>query len=197
MHKVLFYGDSNTFGYDPRGFMGMRYPKEVRWTEKVRDSFKKEYNIIEEGQNGRLLPSLPREEAFLESLTDDLSEGDLLFIMLGTNDILLTDHPDSDEAVRKMKELLDWIKATNLGFETIIIGPVPISASSEDMRIYFEESIQMNAGFKKACKERGIAYYDAENWGISLAYDGVHFSEEGCLQFAQHIIDIISDKTIK
>ena len=49
MKKIVFYGDSNTYGYDPRGFMGMRYPNEVRWTEKVRDRFKEEYNIIEEG----------------------------------------------------------------------------------------------------------------------------------------------------
>ena len=26
--KVLFYGDSNTYGYDPAGFMGGRYPEE-------------------------------------------------------------------------------------------------------------------------------------------------------------------------
>ena len=30
MEKIIFYGDSNTYGYDPRGFFGMRYPKEVR-----------------------------------------------------------------------------------------------------------------------------------------------------------------------
>ena len=40
MEKIIFYGDSNTYGYDPRGFFGMRYPKEVRWTGIVRDRFK-------------------------------------------------------------------------------------------------------------------------------------------------------------
>ena len=197
MRRIVFYGDSNTYGYDPRGFMGMRYPREIRWTEKVRNHFKGKYEIIEDGQNGRLLPSPPREEAFLKNLTEELSTGDLLFIMLGTNDILLTDHPDADEAVRKMNELLDWIKTDEAGFEVIIIGPVPISARSEDMRVYYEESVRMNAGFRRACEERGISCYDAADWDIALAYDGVHFSEDGCLQFAQHMIDIISDKTDK
>ena len=97
-----------------------------------------------------------------------------------------------------MNDLLDWIKTGNPGFETIIIGPVPLSASSEEMRIYYGESIRMNTGFKKACEERGVAYYDAADWDISQAYDGVHFSEAGCLQFAQHMIEIISDcKTVK
>ena len=106
--------------------------------------------------------------------------------------ILLTDHPDADTAVRKMNQLLDWIKTVNPEIDTVIIGPVPIAATCEDMRLYYEESIRMNSGFQAACKERGIPYYDAADWDISLAYDGVHFSEEGCRQFAEHMIDIIS-----
>ncbi len=62
MRKIVFYGDSNTYGYDPRGFLGMRYAENVRWTTKVREHFKDEYEKIEEGQNGRCLPTLPREE---------------------------------------------------------------------------------------------------------------------------------------
>lgn len=31
-HRVLCYGDSNTYGYDPRSYLGERYPKSVRWT---------------------------------------------------------------------------------------------------------------------------------------------------------------------
>ena len=31
--KVLCYGDSNTYGYDPRGFFGDRYPAECRWVD--------------------------------------------------------------------------------------------------------------------------------------------------------------------
>lgn len=31
--RILCYGDSNTYGYDPRGFFGDRYPKESRWVD--------------------------------------------------------------------------------------------------------------------------------------------------------------------
>ena len=31
--KVLCYRDSNTYGYDPRGFFGDRYPAECRWVD--------------------------------------------------------------------------------------------------------------------------------------------------------------------
>lgn len=194
MKKIIFYGDSNTYGYDPRGFFGMRYPKEVRWTEIVRDRFKGKIEITEEGQNGRSLPEIQREEGFLRSIMGALSDKDILFVMLGTNDILLTDHPDADRAVQKMAKLLDWIKAEDPVFETIVIGPVPISGASFDMKVYHDESIRMSLGFKSVCEERGVAYYDAADWDIRLTYDGVHFSEEGCRDFAEQIIRIIRER---
>ena len=30
--QIVCIGDSNTWGYDPRGFGGGRYPAAVRWT---------------------------------------------------------------------------------------------------------------------------------------------------------------------
>ena len=84
MEKIIFYGDSNTYGYDPRGFFGMRYPKEERWTEIVRDRFKGKIEITEEGQNGRSLPELQREEGFLRSIMGALSDKDILFVSLPT-----------------------------------------------------------------------------------------------------------------
>jgi lysophospholipase L1-like esterase len=35
--------------------------------------------------------------------------------------------------------------------------------------------------------ELGIAFLDAGQWEIALAFDGVHFSEEGHRMFAQNI----------
>ena len=29
--KILCFGDSNTYGYDPRSFLDDRYPADVRW----------------------------------------------------------------------------------------------------------------------------------------------------------------------
>ena len=32
---LLCYGDSNTYGFDPRSYFGGRYPAEVRWTHRL------------------------------------------------------------------------------------------------------------------------------------------------------------------
>ena len=29
--RLLCYGDSNTYGYDPRSYLGGRYPDSIRW----------------------------------------------------------------------------------------------------------------------------------------------------------------------
>ena len=191
MKKILLYGDSNTYGYDPRGFLGMRYPEHVRWTSRVRNYFEGKCKIIEEGQNGRCLPKLPGEEVYLTRIIEPLSEDDVLLIMLGTNDVLLTNHPDADMPIRKMEVLINWIINRNQHPHIVVIGPVPISNISGDMQIYHDESKRMNAGFEIICRNEGIQYFDAAGWNIELAYDGVHFSEKGCFQFAEHIIDVV------
>lgn len=31
--KVVCFGDSNTYGYDPRSWLGGRYPADSRWVD--------------------------------------------------------------------------------------------------------------------------------------------------------------------
>ena len=58
--KLLCFGDSNTYGYDPRSFLDDRYPAEVRWTDALaRDTG---WTVLNMGQNGREIPCQPAEE---------------------------------------------------------------------------------------------------------------------------------------
>lgn len=57
-HALLCYGDSNTYGYDPRSYLGGRYPESVRWTGLLNALGIK---VITEGENGRSIPRLDRE----------------------------------------------------------------------------------------------------------------------------------------
>ena len=193
MKKIIFYGDSNTYGYNPIGFsMGMRYPEDLRWTTKVQKNFKGEYDVIEEGQNGRFIPALPNESKFVENLTKNLVHGDMLFIMLGTNDILFANCPNANIAIQRMKSLIDWFVNKVIEFTVIVVGPVPISSDFQGVRECHTESIKMNSGFRTICMKSGVKYFDAGEWNISLACDGVHFSQGGHQGFANHVIDIIN-----
>ena len=83
--RMLCYGDSNTYGYDPRGFFGDRYPKESRWVDILMQ--RTGWEIRNEGQNGREIPSRPFQYQRAGELLAQ-SPPDVFAIMLGTNDLL-------------------------------------------------------------------------------------------------------------
>ena len=190
MKKILLFGDSNTYGYDPRGMQGNRYPYELVWTNLLKKELKGQYDIIEEGQNGRTLPSIPRDEEYLKNLTGMLGEDDTFVIMIGTNDILLTANPRPEAAVDKMNDLLLWAKSELSKVKIIVIAPVNIENQSGDMKEYYEASVKMNEGFEKVCEELGITFWDASKWNVPMAYDGVHIAEEGQKVFVEHFFEL-------
>ncbi len=51
--QILCFGDSNTYGYDPRGFFGDRYGAEDRWVDLL--AKQTGHEIINAGANGRSL----------------------------------------------------------------------------------------------------------------------------------------------
>ena len=70
--NIVCFGDSNTWGYDPRSFLGDRYPKQFRWPELVAE--KTGCSVINMGLNGREI----RADRFVPP-----ENTDLLLIMLG------------------------------------------------------------------------------------------------------------------
>lgn len=171
----------------------MRYPGEVRWTTHIRQALSQDYRIIEEGMNGRGLPTFPKSESFLSELMEPLTDNDFFMMMLGTNDILLTDHPDADAAIYRMEKFLDFVADRGYPFRLVIIGPPHIAPGIPQMQVYYESSLDMNSGFRLLCEERGIAFFDAGNWDIQFGADEVHFSEEGHREFAEKMLESLQN----
>lgn len=48
--RILCFGDSNTWGYDPRGG---RYDEETRWPMRLQRLLGEGFTVVEEGFNGR------------------------------------------------------------------------------------------------------------------------------------------------
>ena len=80
--RILCFGDSNTYGYDPRGFFGDRYGSEDRWVDLL--AKQTGHECINAGANGR---EIPRSPYVLRLLTEH-APVDILLVMLGTNDLL-------------------------------------------------------------------------------------------------------------
>ena len=82
---VLCYGDSNTYGYDPRSFLGDRYAKDIRWTGILDGT--SDWSVTCCGQNGREIPTQPRQWEEVRELLRQAGP-DVFAVMLGSNDLL-------------------------------------------------------------------------------------------------------------
>ena len=51
MKKIICFGDSNTYGYNPA--TGGRFDENTRWPKVLQKLLGEDYEIFEEGQNGR------------------------------------------------------------------------------------------------------------------------------------------------
>ena len=99
--KIVCYGDSNTYGWDPSYFSGNHYAHP--WPELMTEMTGHE--VINCGEPGRMVPN--REESFQWFRRDVKAENpDLLLIMLGTNDIFYNIEPTADLIVERMDAMI-------------------------------------------------------------------------------------------
>ena len=188
-HRIVCYGDSNTFGYDPRSYFGGRYPETVRWTALLK---KQGWEIINEGENGR---SIPRQEWETEQLLRRIRahKAEAAVIMLGSNDLLQDPGLSAEECAGRMERFLRMLQTgpgrpeeENFGIRLLLVSPPPMRrgawvGSEQTLRT----SSRLAGAYQEVSIRLGVPFADAGAWDVDLAYDGVHFSPEGHAAFAR------------
>lgn len=172
----MCYGDSNTYGYDPRSLLGEQYPESVRWTALLRSQG---WEVFNAGQNGRSIPQSSRE---IETLIQTIRrhEPDITTVMLGTNDLLQSPGVSASECAERMEQFLRVLfkQAPPCRFLLIAPPPMTLGAWVDDPNLV-ESSRHLSEHYQKVAQTLGIAFADAGDWNVELAHDGVHFSERG------------------
>ena len=183
--RLLCYGDSNTFGYDPRSYLGGRYPESVRWTALL---IAKGWNVINKGENDRSISRLEQETA---AAADSIhrSKADVIIVMLGSNDLLQCPGLAAEVCGKRMERFLRAVLTQTQGnAKILLVAPPPMEPGawvSNPKTV--EESRKLARCYETTAHRLGIAFADAGVWGVEPAYDGVHFSEKGHLAFAKGI----------
>ena len=150
--KILFYGDSNTYGYDPADPYKNRYPLESCWISILSGRLSGKWEILCDAMNGRRIPDLRYDRERLDRLVSRLDPGGLLAIMLGTNDILFSTKPDAGAAVQKLKALLSFLCSRKSSEDILVVGQtqhlasvkgeiepcIPLYRTIEDCPIYLK-----------------------------------------------------------
>ena len=174
---ICCYGDSNTFGFDPRGFFGDRY--DAPWPDALAELTG--WVVRNCGSCGRRVPI--RDTALSK-------DNDLVIVMLGTNDLLNGDDPP--EIARKMEHFLSLQDLEKV----ILIAPPHLSrgewVADDDM---IRRSEGLTEEYREVALRLGIQFLDAGEWNIPLCYDGVHFTEAGHRIFAEQVRAAIESAT--
>lgn len=91
MQTVLCYGDSNTWGYNPR--TQARYSRSERWPGVLAAELGSGFHVVEEGLNGRTtvwddpIEGYKNGKEYLIPCLESHKPLDLVIILLGTNDL--------------------------------------------------------------------------------------------------------------
>ncbi len=189
---IVCYGDSNTYGYDPCVPGGGRYEKENRWPDLIEK--KTGIPVKNCGLCGR---KIPRYESQIQCVREQIEVWSLeaeeisVWFMLGTNDFLENERITARDAALRMEKLLEGIaeQTEEKKISLLLISPVPIKQGAwvENQKIC-EETEKFALYNRKLSEKFGTDFADAGEWKIPLAYDGVHFTEEGHRIFAENII---------
>ena len=176
--RILCFGDSNTYGYDPRGFFGDRYGAGDRWVDLL--AKQTGHEIINAGANGREIPQGP----YAVRLLTEHSPVDLFLVMLGTNDLL--QGASAKEAADRMEAFLNSLLPHCQ--QILLVAPPPMKRGAwVPTDALGAESIRLAEEYAVSAEKLNIPYVDTRHWKIELAFDGVHFTEEGHHAFAENL----------
>ena len=179
--RILCFGDSNTYGYDPRGFFGDRYGAENRWVDLL--AKQTGHEIINAGANGREIP----HNSNALRLPIEYASADIFLVMLGTNDLL--QGATAKETAARMEAFLTPLLPHCK--QILLICPPPMKRGAwvptDDLTT---ESIQLEEEYKSLAEKLNIPFVDTREWNIELTFDGVHFTEAGHHAFANHLMEV-------
>ena len=163
--QIVCIGDSNTWGYDPRGFGGGRYPAAVRWAARLDDC--SGWVIHNLGENGREIPHSAFALRILDQQLASLAPFDGMSVMLGSNDLLCGASPAA--AAARMEDLLDWLRT--YGAPLLLIAPTPFCPGiwvANDGLI--DASARLAGLYRTLAQDKAVAFSDAGEWGLSLIH---------------------------
>ncbi len=198
MVEIVCFGDSNTFGFNPKN--GKRYDENTRWSGILKCKLKAKYNVIEAGCNNRTCYSInPDSEEltgfkilpkYLKPTTD------YIILAVGLND-LQKFYSSSDDEIRKgILNLIEIARKISPQGKIIILAPSRIKENI--LNSYFamlfnkeaiEKSIKMNKIYVEVAKENNCEIINLDTHVQPSDIDGLHYLEEEHKKIAEIIIN--------
>lgn len=197
MKNILFFGDSNTWGYMP--VTGGRYPYEQRWTSITARLLGDGYHCVAAGFNGRTTVFRdPWKDCRCgkDALDIELQTHkplDLVVIMLGTNDLKFADACRSANGIQTLAAMTMHANErfstsspvfTN-GAKLLIISPVLIGRKEENnperelMPEGRAQSMRFAELYSAVAEQEGAYFMNAADYAEASELDLQHLTADG------------------
>jgi lysophospholipase L1-like esterase len=215
MKTILCYGDSNTWGFDPRA--GKRYDHKTRWPMALKSILNENSEaddpawwVVEEGQNGRTTcreDPVEGDRSGLRQLIPILESHkplDIVAVMLGTNDLKPRFCPTAYDIARGAQRVIKAIQNSETGPDggvpkTILICP-PATVESPVFKHVFGNPVELSKKlpplFRTMAFECGAAFLEAGKYIKSSAVDGIHLDPEDHRKLAEAVAETIKSLCI-
>ena len=186
MKRILCYGDSITWGYNPAD--GTRFEYEKTWPGIMEKSLGADYKVITEALTGRTIcwdvPYMPYRNGkeSLPMLLESHSPLDVVIIMLGVNDLMKMIGKTAEESAWGMLAVIREIMSPLFGGslpQILIIAPPVIGKMSAFNEMGFssaavEESNKLAGCLKILAKETKSEFLDSNEFMKASDVDGLH-----------------------
>lgn len=186
MKKIICYGDSNTFGFNPENCG--RYSKEERWSGILAKLLQPEYEVTEAGCNNRTA-FFVNEDGILQSghlyipqFLEECKDFDIFILALGTNDLQRFYVLDEKIVKKGLSYFYNVIKSYNDKVRLILVPPVILDETVLKGHFAYqfdEKSIELSVWiqdiYKKFAKDNKIEIFDFNEFSRPADADGLHY----------------------
>ena len=202
MKKILCYGDSNTFGYNPAD--GSRFDENIRWTGVLQKILKNEFEVINEGVCDRtgfvsnpkgFLYSAQRHFPKFISKSEPV---DIIILALGTNDLQFQYNIKVGTVEKGLENLINLAHSK---VQNIIIIP-PVVLNEEVLEGYFNyqfdetsivKSRKIGRIYRQIANIYNCSYFDINKFANPSDKDGLHYEENSHKLIADKLADFIKN----
>jgi lysophospholipase L1-like esterase len=216
MKRILCYGDSNTWGYDP--VTQTRFDDQTRWTRVLAASLGAGYEIIEEGLNGRTtvwddpiegdLASDKNGRTYLGPCLQTHAPLDRVILMLGTNDLKRRFGLPASDIALGVKALVGVIQRSRSGRgneapPVLLLAPPPLAPLTPEMALatMFEggeiKSREFAALYARIAQQMGCGFLDTSAVIRSSPIDGIHFEAIEHAKLGKRLVSPLRDAGLK
>jgi lysophospholipase L1-like esterase len=216
--RIVAYGDSITYGWVPNpNPPSARYNFDDRWPGALQKALGSNYQVIEEGLDGRTTDALDPGasitgaqldgSAYLQACLASHLPVDLVVIMLGTNDLKPVFNRTPLRIAIGAAHLIDLVNTLNGGVGTsyknpkvLLICPPPLNPGIDSGPIFgpmfkggVEKSKELPDLYEAVAKMGGAGFLNAGSVISTDGVDGLHLTAESERKLGAAIADKVKE----